>query len=212
MKKYLIRYLLEFKFVAQNMRAPRNNLVGFFAAKVMAEANDKSVADAVNRLQIQTGEHVLELGSGNGYGLQCMESKSPGRLIGVEISERFREMIQQRKLKNLEIYEQDAINMSNFIPSNSIDKMLAMNVVYFLDPLSAYAIELKRILKKGTGLGILGCKPKAIATGNTNIFKNKSIDDIKKTLLASGLDVHEELIDLGNPVESYTALKIRNPI
>jgi nucleotide-binding universal stress UspA family protein len=93
---------------------------------------------------------------------------------------------------------------------NSVDVLLAMNVVYFLSPLSKYAAEFKRILKKGSGRGILGCKPNSIKTANEYVFKNKSIHLIKEALEASGLEVREEFVDLGNPVESYVALHIKS--
>lgn len=181
------------------------------AARLMESANKRSSIDAVRRLEISNGEHVLEIGPGNGDGLVAMAKSSPGRIVAVEISDRFRGILRDRDIKNLEVYDADAKAMS-FVPSGSVDKLLAMNVVYFLHPLSSYASELKRVLKPGRGHCILGCKFLATSHGNPNYFVNKDLTKIKSTLQAAGLLVHEEHIDLGNPVESYIALHLRTRV
>lgn len=209
-KKHTIRYLLQFEYISRNMKSPEYGLVGDFAVKLMTEANNRSVKSAVELLHIQNGEHVLEIGAGNGFGIRCMKEKGPGRLVAVEISEKFRSIIKDQKIAGLELYDTDAIDMSSFLPSNTVDKLLAMNVVYFLDPFETYAQELKRILRKKTGVGILGCKPKAIAVGHDHVFKNKSLHEIKMILSKVGLEVEEKFVDLDNPMESYTALYIRS--
>ena len=210
LKKYVVRHLLQFELISENMKNPGLGLTGDFAIKLMTEANNKSVKNAVELLDIQRGEHVLEIGAGNGFGLLCMKEKDPGRLVAVEISAKFRSIIKNQNIAGLELYDKDAIDMSSFIPSNSVDKLLAMNVVYFLDPFESYAKELKRILKSQTGLGILGCKPRAIISGHDHVFKNKSVSEIKSILSEVGLQVKEEFVNLDNPVESYIALYITN--
>jgi cyclopropane fatty-acyl-phospholipid synthase-like methyltransferase len=210
LKKYVIRHLLQFERISENMKSPGLGLAGDLAIKLMTEANNRSVQNAVELLGIKRGEHVLEIGAGNGFGVLCMKEKVPGRLVAVEISAKFRSIIKDQNISGLELYDKDAIDMSSFIQSNSVDKLLAMNVVYFLDPFESYAKEMKRILKRETGLGILGCKPKAIMTGHDHVFKNKSVSEIKKTLSEVGLQVKEEFVNLDNPVESYIALYISN--
>ena len=209
-KKHAVRFLLQFEYISRNMKSPGYGLAGDFAVKLMTEANNLSVKSAVELLNIQRGEHVLEIGAGNGFGIQRMKEKDPGRLVAVEISEKFRSIIKNQKISGLELYDMDAIDMSSFLPSNTVDKLLAMNVVYFLDPFESYAKELKRILRKETGLGILGCKPKAISAGHDHVFKNKSLHEIKMILSKVGLEVEEKVVDLDNPMESYIALYIRS--
>lgn len=195
------------------MLSPGNGLFGMLAARLMESANRRSSIDAVQRLNVQPAENVLEIGPGHGYGLAIMsEANSPGRVVAVEISERFRGILQGKGIQNLEVYDADAKDMSRFVSSGSIDKLLAMNVVYFLHPLPAYAAELRRVLKPGTGHGILGCKMMATSHGNKEYFKNKDLSDISATFRAAGLMVREERVDLGNPVESYVALHLHVPL
>lgn len=209
-KRQVIRYLFTIESFAKNMESPGNGIFGLMATKLMTQANNRSIKDAIRRLEVTKGDHFLEIGAGNGYGLQCAKKCDPGRLVGVEISARFRDIIKSHNISGLELFNNDAVDMGIFVPTNSVDAMLAMNVVYFLDPLRMYAVELKRVLKPGTGRGILGVKPKSIETANNEVFRNKSVSDIKKILEEAGLSVEDEFVDLGNPVESYVAIHIRN--
>ena len=143
-RKDVLRYLFSIEKFAKNLESPGDGLLGLITTKLMTESNNGSIINAIDRLKIKNGEHHLEIGAGNGHGLNHAAKCKPGRLIGVEISSRFRAMITDQNIPGAELYGNDAIDMSSFIPSNSVDTMVAMNVVYFLDPLSAYAKEFKR--------------------------------------------------------------------
>jgi hypothetical protein len=121
------------------------------------------------KLKIESTDIILELGPGNGISLiEINEKIKPKRLIAVEISERF--FIDILKLNidkvfyilyillllllyyyyillyiiiQLELYSQDAIVMS-YLKDNSVDKVIAINVAYFLNPFSNYCNEIYR--------------------------------------------------------------------
>ena len=74
--------------------------------------------------------------------------------------------------KNIVILGNDAKDLSNEVHDGSIDKLLAINVIYFLKPIQDYILEFKRTLKKG-GIGYLGCKFERTCRSNllSPIFK-----------------------------------------
>jgi hypothetical protein len=106
-----------------------------------------------------------------------------------------------------ELYDLDARDLSSVVASGSIDRVLAVNVVYFLDPLDVYARELYRVMAPKSR-GILACKPKSIMTAHNSVFVNKDMNSIMDAFRHQGFTVTKEFVDLGNPIESYVALHI----
>lgn len=209
--RMMVPALLHTSAVSKNMQAPGDGVIGLITSIIMKKGNRRSSEDAWKRLNIQPGEVILELGAGNGDGMKYVSTQyAPKRIVAVEISERFRSILHDLKLPAMEIYEHDARDMSSFLRRGSVDKFLAMNVVYFLEPLEAYAREMKRVLRRDKGRGILGCKPSIVAGGNDNIFKNKNITMIKQVFEKVGFKVSEEFVNMGTELESYVALTLRH--
>lgn len=206
--KFFSKSLFKTSIMSKNMRSPTNGILGSLAKYIMDKVNINSVNDAINKLNIKEKSNILEIGSGNGCGLETLSLYRPNRLISIEISEMFRKVIEKKQIKGLELYSMDCKDMSSIISSNSIDYIIAFNVVYFLHPLNEYAAELKRVLKKDTGKCVLGCKFDAIQNGNDEVFRNKSLDKIVEELSQAGLTVTVNDEDLGNRLENYTAILI----
>ena len=53
----------------------------------MSHGNELVSQDAAERLDIKTGECVLEVGPGNGHGIEKILSYKPSQVLGIEISE-----------------------------------------------------------------------------------------------------------------------------
>ena len=207
----MIPALLHTRVVSKNMLAPGEGVVGLITSLIMKKGNRRSSEDAWKRLNVQTGEVVLELGAGNGDGLKYVVAQhTPKRIVAVEISERFRGILTDLDIPMMEIHGHDARDMSSFLHRGSVEKFLAMNVVYFLDPLEVYAREMKRILRRGRGRGLVGLKPSVIAGGNDDIFKNKNVTLIKRVFEKVGFKVEEEFVNMGTDLESYVALTLRH--
>ena len=144
---------------------------------------------------------------GNGWGLRALSSKRPNRLVAVEISDLFRQEISQLQLESrIEVYGNDAKDMKSFLKDNSVDKMMAVNVIYFLDPLPTYVKEFHRVLKPGAK-ALFACKYTA-TLGHPDIFKNKHIPSIVKTFETHGFRVRTEKVVLGDPITDYTAIEV----
>ena len=201
-------FLFGTNIVSRNMLAPGDGPLGAIAVRMMTRANRLTSEHAATRLDPNQDHCVLELGPGSGCGLRALASCEPKRLIGVEISARFRQELAALSLPtNLEIHGEDALDMSGFLDTGSVDRLLAVNVVYFLDPLTDYAVELFRVMGPGSR-GLLACKSALIQSGHDNVFINKNLQAISKTFENSGFRVSAEDIDLRHPMASYTAIHL----
>jgi SAM-dependent methyltransferase len=139
-----------------------------------------------------------------------MAKARPARLVAVEVSEQFRNDLSKLDLPvKLELHGSDAKDMSAFLGNDSVDRVLAVNVLYFLHPLSVYAAELNRIMKPGAR-AVLACKRTA-TLGHSDVFKNKSVKDMERVFREAGFVVSTEFFELGGPALDYTSIDIIKP-
>jgi len=137
----------------------------------MGKGDDST--DAVSLISAPENSVIVELGPGAGYSLrQILASLKPSRVYAIEISDAFRNALTSDKefaasIESglLSVHANDA-KCLNFIPSNSVDVIFGFNLIYFLDPLSEYLKEMKRILKPG-GTVNFGVKDIAKTFDNT---------------------------------------------
>ena len=144
------QFLRQTELMTENMRSPKTIGLAWVARTLMSHSNAQVSIDIVNRMKLKNTDHVLELGVGNGLAIKEIAKISEKKIIGIEISSEFRRELLKMKLpKNIVILENDAKDLSNEILDGSIDKLLAINVIYFLKPIGEYILEFKRILKRG---------------------------------------------------------------
>ena len=195
------------ELMTENMRSPKTMGLAWVARTLMNYSNAQVSTDLVNRMKLKKTDHVLELGVGNGLAIQEIAKISEKQIIGVEISKEFRRKLSRMKLrKNIVILEKDAKDLSNEIPDGSIDKLLAINVIYFLKPIEEYILEFKRILKKG-GIGYLGCKFESIKNFDIEVAPNRDEREIISQLSKVGFNASSEFIDLGEDRSRYTLIQ-----
>ena len=84
--RWLYNKLRHTRIMTQNMRSPGDGLLGHIARSVMSKGNELVSQDATERLDIKTGECVLEVGPGNGHGIEKILSYKPSKILGIEIS------------------------------------------------------------------------------------------------------------------------------
>jgi SAM-dependent methyltransferase len=199
--------------LAPQMRAPGAGIGGWVAMKIMETGNPPSIIAGIDRLDIQKDDVVVELGAGHGVGMRQVFQKQPKRYIGVEISESFRDKLHlvKQQLEEgdtcttlIDIYGNDAKDMS-FLENGAVDKMFAMNVVYFLDPLSVYLTEIHRVLKPNATV-VFGCKFGAVKDAPPP-FVNTREEDIIKAMDDTGFDVSFTKVELEKPMYSFTEIK-----
>ncbi|MDC3107685.1 class I SAM-dependent methyltransferase [Paracoccaceae bacterium] len=195
------------ELMTENMRSPKTIGLAWVARTLMNYSNARVSIDIVNRMKLKKTDYVLELGVGNGLAIKEIAKISGNNIIGIEISAEFRRNLLKMKLpKNIVIIENDAKDLSNEIPDGQIDKILAINVIYFLKPLREYIIEFKRILKKG-GIGYLGCKFESIKNFDIEVAPNRNEKEIIRQLSSVGFDVSSEFVDLGEDRSRYTFIR-----
>ncbi len=201
------KFLQHTELMTENMRSPRTIGLAWVARTLMNYSNAQVSIDIVNRMKLKKTDHVLELGVGNGLAIKEIAKISGNNVIGIEISAEFRRNLLRMKLpKNIVILENDARDLSNEIPDGSIDKILAINVIYFLKPIREYIVEFKRILKKG-GIGYLGCKFESIKNFDIEVAPNRDERAIISQLSGVGFSVSSEFVDLGEDRSRYTFIR-----
>lgn len=201
------RALSKTELMTENMRSPKTLGLAWVARTLMNYSNEQVSIDIVNRMKLREPDHVLELGVGNGLAIKEIAKISGNKIIGVEISPEFRRNLRKMKLpKNIVILGNDAKDLSNEVHDGSIDKLLAINVIYFLKPIKEYIFEFKRILKKG-GMGYLGCKFESIKNFDVEVAPNRSEREIISLLSKVGFNVSSEFIDLGEDRSRYTLIQ-----
>ena len=201
------KFLQHTEWMTENMRSPKTIGLAWVARTLMNYSNAQVSIDIVNRMKLKKTDHVLELGVGNGLAIKEIAKISENKIIGIEISAEFRKKLLNMKLpKNIVILENDAKDLSNEIPDESIDKLLAINAIYFLKPITEYILEFNRILKKG-GIGYLGCKFESIKNFDIEVAPNRNEREIISQLSSAGFYVSSEFVDLGEDRSRYTFIR-----
>ena len=204
--KIILNYLIKTKEFSNNLLSPNENLYGFLASKMMNFSNKKTSIHAINYLNIKRDSNILEVGPGNGWALSELIKKSPKRLIAIEISKRFiKEIKKLRFSEKIEIYEIDLIDTSNFIQDETIDYIIAINVIYFLNPLDNYLNEIYRILNKN-GKAFFVCKEVPMKRGNKKIFINNNLENIINSIKNNGFKVNMEKFFFNDKISNYIAI------
>ena len=205
--RWVHKFLIHTELMTENMRSPKTIGLAWVARTLMNYSNAQVSIDIVNRMKLKKTDHVLELGVGNGLAIKEIAKISENKIIGIEISAEFRKKLLNKQLpKNIVILENDAKDLSNKVPDGSIDKLLAINVIYFLKPIEEYILEFKRILKKG-GIGYLGCKFESIKNFDIEVAPNRDEGAIITQILNLGFSASSEFIDLGEDRSRYTLIK-----
>ncbi len=197
------------KLMTQNMRSPGNGFLGNIAKELMIVFNEFVYNDSIKKLNVKKNDNVIEIGSGNGQGIKKLLNLTSKNIISIEVSDTFRnKLVQKFKNQNVTILSNDAKNLSHIVKDNSFDKLLAVNVVYFLHPIFDYAREFFRILKIN-GLGVLVCKFEGIKNFDVKVAPNKNLEDIVKAFEKAGFGVKTELVKSNNAQKQYHAIYLR---
>ena len=209
MARIIHNILSNTELMTENMRSPKTIGLAWVARTLMNYSNAQVSIDIVNKMKIKKTDNVLELGVGNGMAIKEIAKISGNNVIGVEISAEFRRNLLKMKLpENIVILGNDAKDLSAEISDGSIDKLVAINVIYFLKPIGEYILEFKRILKKG-GIGYLGCKFESVKNFDVEVAPNRSEKEIISQLSKVGFNVSSEFIDLGEDRSRYTLIQFQ---
>ncbi len=208
---YLFVYsrLKHTKLMTQNMKSPNNGFLGKIAKYLMVNFNKIIINDSVKKLNIKKNDKVIEIGSGNGQAIDEMLKLTKQNITSIEVSEKFRtELIKKFHNKDVTFFSNDAKDLNGIFKNNTFNKLLAVNVVYFLTPLNVYANEFYRILKMD-GEGLLACKFDGIKKFDNSTAPNRDLKDVVKVFQNAGFKVNIEFVDSNNEQEKYHLIFIR---
>lgn len=204
---FIFRKFQYTRLMALNMAKPRHFILGNITKRLMRFGNRKMVVDSVDKLNVSEGDVVIEVGSGNGDALCELLKRRPKKIFALEISRSFLSDLKSAfSSKNIDIIERDAKDLKDIVENDSIDKILLINVVYFLDPIEPYLSEFKRTLKSGGTVLITG-KFTAASQMDRSVFKNTSLEELLATA-ETYFDVESQFVDLGEPISQYHAIKL----
>jgi SAM-dependent methyltransferase len=124
----------------------------------MAIANDEPNRLAIDTLELQPTDRVLELGFGPGRGLRTIAARIPeGQVFGVDQSDR---MLRQATAMNQAAIAKGRVVLSKgpFSPlpwiESTFNKILLVNVAYFFDSDGQDVAEVYRVLRSGGRIAI----------------------------------------------------------
>ena len=142
--------------LAQQFRQPTGflgRLAGF-----LFRINLEGIDWTIRQLEIQPGDHVLEIGFGPGHGIQqAARLASQGKVAGVDFSGLMLQQASRRNATdiaggNVELRLGDASGLP--YPDNSFNKVFGTNVVYFWTDPVATLQEIRRVMKPGGRLAL----------------------------------------------------------
>lgn len=125
-----------------------------------------AIEHAVERLQPQTGEHILDLATGTGWGSRVIAQRFPGvRVIGADIADRMLDYARSTaamQLLAIEYQHADAEKLP--FADGALDGVISTFGVMFASKPGAAAAEIARVVKPGGRVVLATWKP------DSNVF------------------------------------------
>ena len=188
---------LDPKELSQLLRKPQGD-VGVVVGEEMNKSNDVMYDLVFSVMAFGDGERILEIGFGNGaFFSKYLEFNNTLLLHGLDYSE---SMCQEARKRNSELVTAGSLQVthgdaaSTGFADQSFDKIVALNTIYFWEPLEDYFTEIKRILKPG-GILYIGFRPRHVVEHfeftrhNFNLYEAEALKEIVEKC---GLRLHEE--------------------
>ena len=143
--------------IGQQLQHPQGQ-VGKLVGHAMRLVNAKPNGLAIAGLTIEPTDHILELGFGPGHAIAQMTQLAPrGKICGIDASPA---MLAQAEWRNRRSIASGKVSLTlgQFSPlpmeDASLDKILAVNVVYFWKDAAAVLAECLRVLRPGGKISI----------------------------------------------------------
>ncbi|MEX2347863.1 MAG: class I SAM-dependent methyltransferase [Balneolaceae bacterium] len=205
---------MDAKELSSQLKKPTGE-TGLEIARALNDSNRGLYDLAFQLLELKPGQHILEIGFGNGIHFpKYFELQSQLKVHGVDFS---RDMCEEARKLNSELINTEKLAVhcaettSLPFPGNTFDLAVALNVIYFLDPPETHLKEIHRVLKPG-GLFLIGYRPRHsvehMEFTRQNFILYES-DELKPLFEHNGFEIIEETV---NSYEKLSMDGIRNEI
>lgn len=182
-------------FIARQSRRP-SGLLGTIIARVMASETANDNAKAIELLDVQRGDQVLDVGTGHGTALALMAARAADGLVtGVDFSDvmlRIASKRNQSLIKRNRVQVLRAVSDRLPFPDASFDRVLAMHTLYFWNSAEPNLAEISRVLRLG-GTLVIGFRPAeddAVVAGfPSEIYRFRTTGEVVSLLEAARLHV-----------------------
>lgn len=190
--------------VARQLGRPEG-LRGRMVARTLNRVNRSVVTGAIDAAALQPGQTAADLGFGGGVGLAMMLDRvgPTGHVQGVELSSTMLAKAQQVHRTAIaagRMTVQQGSLAALPLADTSVDGLISVNTLYFVDDLEPVYRELARVLRP-SGRAVIGVgDPAAMARMpfTEHGFRLRPVEQIEASLRAAGFDVHDERIGGGS--------------
>ena len=148
--------------LSQQLKKPTGE-TGREVAIALNESNQGLYDLAFEMLDLKPHQNILEIGFGNGNHFpQYFEAEPELNLTGVDFSA---DMCEEARTRNAPLIEEGKLSIRHAETSSlpfkddEFDCILAINVIYFLDPPPPHLQEIRRVLKPD-GYFLIGYRPR----------------------------------------------------
>lgn len=179
------------KTLASQLGNPRG-LLGKVVAKRLNKFNHPATSGAVEALAVVDGEIVADLGFGGGVGLRLLLATAASEVHGVDYSasmvDRARRDFADDRLR-LHTGSITALPL----PDDSVDGLITLNTIYFIEDLATAFAEIGRVLQPG-GRAVIGIgDPEGMAKMpvTQHGFLVRPVENVVATLERAGLVLTE---------------------
>ena len=154
------------KTIGRQLHQPRG-VAGRLVGQAMAVVNREPNQIAIDALKISPDDTVLELGFGPGRAIRTLTSMVPrGQVLGLDHSEAMLGQAARYNrcaIRNGRVLLQQGCFDDLPWAAETVDKILAVNVVYFLRADAAEIREARRVLRPGGMMAIYATDKSAMA-------------------------------------------------
>ncbi len=201
--------------VGRQLRNPQGRM-GQVVGHAMRLLNTKPNMLAIAGLSIQPSDYILELGFGPGQAIAYMARQATaGKIYGIDASPTMLAQALQRNRRAVAT-GQISLQLGEFshfaMADDSIDKILAVNVVYFWQNAAAILAECHRVLRPGGKISIYATDASSMrrwkfAGSDTHVLY--TVDDLCAALLEGGFadnDISIETVNLFTGIKGLLAI------
>lgn len=183
------------EFIARQGRHPKGWL-GAIIGRIMAGETAAVNERAIEMLDIQPGDHVVDVGTGHGRSLGLIAKLADrGFVVGVDNSDVMLTIATKRNkalIRSGRVRVQEASSKTLPYGAGTFDKALAVHTLYFWNPVEPHLSSIANVLKPGASF-VLGFRPaedKAIAAKfPASIYTFRTTSEVNTLLSASGFEI-----------------------